>query len=99
MPKLKFKSGFNLAYNTHITVTASDTVATGLTKVIAAFATLDDNPIAAADRVLANVGDQAGTPASGSILIKTFKPTATADTAPIAATTFSRKVSWYAIGF
>lgn len=99
MAKLKFKSGFNLAYNTHTTVAASDTVVTGLTKVVAAFATLDSDPIAAVDRVLASVGDQVSAPVAGSILIKTFKPTATADTAPIAATTFGRKVSWYAIGF
>jgi hypothetical protein len=36
---------------------------------------------------------------AGSIQIKTFKPTATADTAPIAATTFTRKVNWIAVGY
>lgn len=81
------------------TATASDTVVTGLRKVLYAVASLEDSPVIGADRAQAVIGDQAGTPAAGSILIKSFKPTGTGDATPIAATTFSKKVNWIAIGF
>ncbi len=48
------------------------------------------------DRASASIGDQAGAPAAGSILLKTWKPTATGDATPIAATTFGKKVNWWA---
>jgi len=41
------------------------------------------------------VGDQAGAPAAGSILLKTWK---TLGGTPAAATTFSKKVNWIAVG-
>ena len=87
-----------VAYGTHTSVAASDAVSTGLTKVLWAAAQLEDSPVIGADRALAFIGDQAGTPAKGSISIKTFMPTTTTDTTPIAATTFSKKVNWIAIG-
>jgi len=80
------------------TATASDTVVTGLAKVSAAVAVLEDAPVIGCDRALAAIGDQAGAPASGSILVKTYKPTLTTDATPIAATTFSKKVNWIAWG-
>jgi hypothetical protein len=83
----------------HTTVAASDTIVTGLRKVLYAVASLDDAPVAGAQFAQAVVGDQAGTPASGSILLKTWKATATADTAQIAATTFGKKVNWVAVGY
>ena len=83
----------------HTTVAASDTIDTGLRKVLYAVAQLEDAPVIGCDRALAAVGDQNGTPAIGSILIKTFKPTTTTDTTPIAATTFSKKVNYIAIGY
>ena len=92
MAKAKIKSGYNFDRGEHTTVTASDTVQTGLTDVLFAFATLESDPIAAADQVTVVPA------ASGQITIKTWKPTATADTAPVAATTFSRVVNWFAIG-
>jgi hypothetical protein len=92
-------SRLRIASGQHVTVAASDTVPTGLTKVVAAFAVLDDNPVAGAQNALASIGNQAGTPAAGSILIKTWKATAAGDTAQIAATTFSKKVNWVAIGY
>jgi len=78
--------------------TASDTVVTGLATVVACGAGLDDNP--GDDPMLANAskGDQAGTPAAGSILVKTWKNTGGTDPTPAAATTFSKKVNWWAIG-
>lgn len=92
-------SNLKIASGQHKTVAADDTVVTGLTKVLYAVASLEDAPVIGSDRAQAVVGDQAGTPAAGSILIKTFKPTSATDTTPIAATTFSKKVNWIALGY
>jgi predicted RecA/RadA family phage recombinase len=81
------------------TVAASDTIVTGLSKVIAVVANLEDAPVIGCDRAQGVIGDQAGAPASGSILIKTFKPTASGDATPVAATTFGKKVNWLAVGY
>ena len=81
----------------HTTVAASDTVVTGLTTVVAAVATLDADPSDDPELVSCSIGDQAGSPAAGSILIKTWKNGAT-DPTPAAATVFSKKVNWIAIG-
>lgn len=80
------------------TASASDTVATGLNTVLAVVANLEDAPVLTCFMATANIGDQAGAPAAGSILIKTWKPTASGDATPIAATTFGKKVNWIAIG-
>jgi hypothetical protein len=48
--------------------------------------------------VSASIGDQAGSPASGSFLLKTWKNTGGTDPTPAVATTFSKKVNWIAIG-
>lgn len=90
--------GFRMARGQATTASASDTVITGLTTVVSAVGNLEDVPVATCDRAQANIGDQAGTPAAGSILIKTFMPTAAGNTAPIAATTFVKKVNWLAVG-
>ena len=81
------------------TASASDTIVTGLAKLISVTASLDDAPVIGCDRAQGSIGDQAGTPAAGSFLLKTFKPTATGDATPIAATTFSKKVNWSARGY
>ena len=83
----------------HTTVAASDTVVTGLTKVVSVVASLDSDPVDDPMLVTASVGDQAGAPASGSILIKTWKNTGGTDPTPAAATTFAKKVNWVAIGY
>lgn len=80
------------------TASAADTVVTGLTTVIACGATYDDNPGDANDFVSATIGDQAGTPAAGSIIVKTWKSADGADVTPVAATAFSKKVNWWAYG-
>ncbi len=90
--------GLKVAYGQATTGSASDTVVTGLATVLAAVANLEDAPVIGCDRAQAVIGDQAGTPAAGSILIKTFKPTATNDATPVAATTTGKKVNWIAIG-
>lgn len=91
-------AGYKIARGQHTTIDADDTVVTGLATVVAAVATFESDPVAGAQTVTAVLGDQAGAPAAGSIQIKTWKATATADTAVIPATTFSKLVNWIAIG-
>ena len=91
-------AGYKIARGQMITATASDTIVTGLATVVSAVANLEDAPVLTCDRAQAVIGDQAGTPAAGSIFIKTYMPTGAALTAPIAATTFVKKVNWIAIG-
>jgi hypothetical protein len=91
-------AGYKTARGQATTASASDTIVTGLATVVSAVASLEDAPVIGCDRAQAAIGDQAGTPAAGSILIKTFKPTATGDATPVAATTFTKKVNWIAIG-
>ncbi len=81
------------------TVTASDTVDTGLSVVVAAVAMLEDAPALTCNQAQAVIGTQAGAPASGSIYIKTWKPTAANDVTPLAATVFGKKVNWIAYGY
>lgn len=90
--------GLRLVSGQATSVTASDTIVTGLSKVLSAVANLEDAPVIGCDRAQAVIGDQAGAPAAGSILLKTFKPTASGDATPIAATTFGKKVNWIAVG-
>lgn len=80
------------------TATASDTIVTGLSTLYGAVATLEDNPVDDPSWVSAAIGDQAGTPAAGSFLLKTWKNTSGSDPTPAAATTFSKKVNWIAFG-
>jgi hypothetical protein len=90
--------GYAIARGVHTTVTASDTVVTGLDTVVAIVATpasdLDDELVG----VTATIGDQAGSPAAGSVYIKSWKNTSGTDPTPVAATTFSKTVNWVAIG-
>jgi hypothetical protein len=86
-----------IAFGTHTTVAASDTVATGLARVTAVVATLQSDPGDDPEMVSASVGDQAGAPAAGSIYIKTWKNGGN-DPTPAAATTFSKVVNWVAFG-
>jgi hypothetical protein len=92
-------SNNRLVAGQHTTISASDTIHTGLNKVLCSIATLEDAPIAGADRVIASFGDQAGSPQPGSILLKSFKPTSSSNTTPVAATTFGRKCSWICVGY
>lgn len=94
-------AGYKIARGQATTVAASDTVVTGLATVVSAVASLDSDPVVGASFASASIGDQAGTPAAGSILINTWKPTtagAAGNPDVIAATTFTKKVNWIAIG-
>lgn len=80
------------------TVAASDTIITGLATVAGCVACYDTDPADANCYVSASIGDQAGTPAAGSILIKTWQNTSGNDPTPAAAGSFSKKVNWLAWG-
>lgn len=90
-------NGLQMVAGQHTTVAAIDTVVTGLATVYGAVASLDANPGDDPFLVSASIGDQAGTPAAGSILIKTWKHDGT-DPTPTAASTFTKKVNWIAWG-
>jgi hypothetical protein len=90
--------GLRVARGQQTTVAASDTVVTGLNTVVAAVACLDSDPIDNPEWVSCSIGDQAGAPAAGSILVKTWQNTAGNDPTPTAATTFGKKVNWIAVG-
>lgn len=93
-------ASYKIARGVHQQAAASDTIATGLTTVVAVVATWQDPPTLKQLWVTATIGDQAGSPAAGSILTKTYKPTATNDVTPIAATDFTDNLhlNWVAIG-
>lgn len=80
------------------TASASDTIVSGLTTLYGVVAQLNDAPTDALSWVNADIGDQAGTPAAGSFLLKTWKNTSGTDPTPLAATGFSAKVNWIAFG-
>lgn len=82
----------------HTTVAAADTVVTGLAQVFGVVASLDADPGDDPQWVSATIGDQAGAPAAGSVVIKSWKNTGGTDPTPLAATTFSKKVNWIAFG-
>jgi len=90
--------GKTIKHGQSTTVTASDTIVTGLRTVESVVCSFDDNPGDDPMLVSASIGDQAGTPAAGSFLLKTWKNTGGTDPTPLAATTFSKKVNWIAIG-
>jgi hypothetical protein len=90
-------AGYKIARGQHETVAAADTLVTGLATVVAVIATLDDDPVDGAMFVTASIGNQAGAPAAGSVYIKTWLNT-DGDASLVAATTFTKKVNWIAIG-
>ena len=91
-------AGYKIARGTLTQISASDTVVTGLATVVAAVASLKGAPSLTHMFVAADIGTQAGAPAAGSILIKSYKPTGAADVTPLAATTPCSAVDWIAIG-
>lgn len=91
-------AGTKIIGGQHTTAAAADTVVTGLATVTWVVASLDSDPGDDPEWVSATIGDQAGSPAAGSIIIKTWKNTSGTDPTPTAATTFSKKVNWVAGG-
>ena len=80
------------------TSTATDTVATGLATVTSCVASYETDPADANTFASCQIGDQAGAPAAGSVIIKTWKSGDGADVTPVAASSFSKKVNWIAFG-
>lgn len=79
-------------------ITGSGTVVTGLATVVAVIATADSDPDGVAlAMVSATIGDQAGAPAAGSVILKAWKVTATGNATLIAATA-AKNINWIAIG-
>jgi len=94
---LEAEGGMRTVGGQHTTVAAADTVVTGLSTVVAVVASYDTDPADANTYVSATIGDQAGAPAAGSIVIKTWKQSGT-DPTPIAADAFTKLVNWIAVG-
>jgi hypothetical protein len=91
--------GYKIARGEHTQVAASDTIVSGLATVVAVIVSPRTRTV---KQLFFNgsPGDQAGTPAAGSFLITSQKPTAVNDVTPTAATDFSENivVDWVAIG-
>lgn len=92
-------SGLRFVAGQSTTATASDTIATGLSKVVGVVASLDSDPTDNPEWVSSSIGDQSAAPVAGSFLLKTWQNTSGSDPTPTAATTFSKKVNWIAFGY
>jgi hypothetical protein len=90
--------GKKIAFGQATTASASDTIVTGLATVAGVVCSYDDSPADANTFVNGSIGDQAGAPAAGSFLLKTWKTADGADVTPAAATSFGKKVNWVACG-
>ncbi len=97
-PVSALAAGRKIAFGQHTTVAAADTVVTGLATVVSVVASYETDPADANCYVSAQKGDQAGSPAAGSIIIKTWQNTGGTDPTPAAAGAFSKLVNWIAIG-
>lgn len=86
--------GYKIARGVHQQAAAVDTVVTGLATVVGVVVSPIQAVTAKQAFVSATVGDQAGTPAAGSILIKTWKSTYDAATDFTDALSFA----WVAVG-
>jgi hypothetical protein len=93
-------AGYKIARGINTQVAATDTIVTGLATVVAVIVGFAGAPTVKQLFCAGLIGDQAGSPAAGSIQIKTFKPTAANDVTPVAATDFTDnvKIAWLAIG-
>ncbi len=91
-------AGYKLARGTITPDNATKTVVTGLATVVAAVASFKGAPSLTHMFVEADIGDQDGSPAAGSIYIRSKKPTAVDNVTPIAATTPWSAIDWIAVG-
>ena len=93
-------NGYRVARGVNRQASAADTVVTGLATVVAVVANFEDAPTVKQLFCNATIGNQAGAPAAGSIIIRTYKPTAVNDVTPLPSTDWSDNidVNWIAIG-
>jgi len=90
------RGDLKFAYGQVTPAAASATVVTGLSVVLAAVSCLDGDPDTDATDPAAtscSIGDQAGTPAAGSILVKSWQDDFSAASANWVA------INWIAIGY
>jgi len=91
-------SGYKIARGVATIGSASDTIVTGLATVVDAVVSLVGDPSMTHMSSTCTVGNQTGQPVAGSIVIKSWKPTAVGDVTPIAASDVFANVAWIAIG-
>jgi hypothetical protein len=90
-------SGYKVARGV-ATITGSGTVVTGLTTVVSITVTMqEDASLTNGNSTTASIGDQSGSPAAGSVIIKVWKPTANNDTTPVASGA-AVHINWIAVG-
>ena len=87
-------AGTRIAFGVAMTVTATDTIATGLTTVSQVQVTLVNSPVLGMSMAAATTTGIA----AGSFLLSSFMPTSNSNPTPIPATTFSKGVAWFAVG-
>ena len=92
------KGEIKMAFGVHTTVAAVDTLVTGLAEVVSCVVSKNDDPVDGAMYVTADIGDQAGTPAAGSVLINSWLNT-DGDSTHVVATTHTKDVAWVAFGY
>lgn len=91
-------AGYKIARGSITPTSASHTVVTSLATVVAVVVQFKGAPTLTHMFNAGDIGDQAGTPAAGSFLLKSYKPTGAADVTPVAATTPWAACDWIAIG-
>lgn len=90
--------GMKLARGITTPTGGSDTIVTGLATVVSVVVSLEDEPTLTHMFSQSDIGDQAGSPAAGSFILTSSKPTGAADVTPVAATTPWSPINWIAIG-
>lgn len=91
-------AGYKLARGIDTPTSGSITVVSGLATIVAVVVQLQDAPTLTHMFSQGDIGDQAGSPAAGSFLLVSQKPTGSGDVTPIAATTPWGDVAWIAVG-
>ena len=97
-PLVGVGASYKIARGVTSTASAADTVASGLATVVAVICTLQDDAALDPGLTTCSVGDQVSAPVAGSFYLKTWKFTSSSNPTPLAATTFTKKVNWIAIG-
>jgi hypothetical protein len=92
------EAGYKIKHGVATIGAASEDIATGLTTVTNVIVSMVGDPSMTHMYSTATVGNQTGQPASGSIRIKSWKPTAANDCTPQPADTVFSNVAWIAIG-
>ena len=91
-------AGYKLARGTLTPDATPKTVVSGLATVVAVIVSLKGAPTMTHMWTQGDIGDQSGSPAAGSFLVTTTKPTAVDNVTPTAASTPWGAVDWVAIG-